>query len=52
MYIPSIATVTQHTGCNFLLTLIYSNTNSKTVGIIIFIGPRLISLLHLDPLQE
>ena len=25
--------------CNFLLTLIYLNNNSKTVGIIIFIGP-------------
>ena len=31
--LPPIATVTQHTGCNFLLTLIYSNNNSKTVDI-------------------
>ena len=52
VYLHSIATVTQHTGCNFLLTLIYLINNSKTVGIIIFTGPGLISLLHLDPLQE
>ena len=52
IYLPSIAIVTQHTGCNFLLTLIYSNNNSKTVSISIFIRPGLISLLHLDPLQE
>ena len=52
VYLHSIATVTQHTGCNFLLTLIYLINYSKTVGIIISTGPGLISLLHLDPLQE
>ena len=52
VYLHAIATVSQHTGCNFRLTSIYLINNSKTVGIIIFTGPGLISLLHLNPLHD
>ena len=50
MYLPSIATVTQHTGCNFLLALIYSKKQLEDSRFKCFlIGPGLISLLYLDP---